>query len=618
MRRVFLARSLTIAAATSAAAIGLSIAGAAPASATSAAASAGPAPSVAPSSPTSTEPSPPAASTGSELATTMMPADSPDAAPAAGSGFSPRACAAGMNPASDPTQPLGIDIASYQHPGGAAINFTSVAASGQRVVVVKATESTSYLNPYLVGDVNGARAAGMYATAYHFARPEVSPVAQADWFAQAYNSLGGTLLPPVLDLENNGGLAPAGLVAWVGTFLVRLQADTGRVPMIYTGPAFWNSSMAGSTAFTNYPLWVAHYTPCAQPQQFGGWANWTFWQFSDGSYNSPTPNVPGISANVDRDRVSGGEASLASLAVGPFSGTASRAQFPDGTYVNVAGTPAVYVIAGLSPIYVSSWANVGGVHPVRTVTAKTFSTLRANPAEGTFLLAKPANAVYRVVGGAPVYVTSFAPFGNVPLAVVDSVAVDNAGRSGYYAQLRATPADGAFMLSLPSGAVYRAVGGAAVYVSSWAPFGNQTFVTVNDGSIDNAGSAGVWSHLNARPAQGTFVQALPSGAVYQIVGGAPVYVSSWAPFGNQTLVTVNDAVAANAGGPGVWGRLSFRPAEGTFLNALPSGSVYRVDANGVPVYVPSWAPYGGVQPYVDVNDAAVDNHGSPGVWAHLA
>jgi lysozyme len=493
----------------------------------------------------------------------MMPADSPDAVGSIAARGA-HACAAGMNPAVAATQPQGVDVASYQHPGGAGINWGAVAASGQRFAVVKATESTSYTNPYFASDVNGARAAGMYVSAYHYALPaSAAPaVAQAHYFAQAFNAVGGTLLPPVLDLEDNGGLSPQDLINWTAAFLGTLQAETGRVPMIYTGPSFWNTSMAGTTAFTNYPLWVAHYTSCVLPQQFGGWGNWTFWQFSNGSYNTPTPSVPGIASDVDRNRASGTDADLAALAIGPFNGTATQAQFPDGAFVQVAGTPAVYRIAGLSPIYVSNWANVGGVQPVRIVSAKEFSTLRAHPLDGTFLHGLLTGAVYRVVGGAPLYVSTFAPFGGVSYVDVDEIAVNNAGGGGYYRQLSAVPADG------------------------------------------------------------TFLNALPSGAVYRIAGGAPVYISNWAPIGGvQPCVTVNDATVANAGQAGFWSHLRFRPAEGTFLNTLPSGGVYRVNSSGAPVYVPSWNPYlvnGALPPYVNVNDATVANAGQAGFWAHLA
>ena len=54
---------------------------------------------------------------------------------------------------------------------------------------------------------------------------------------------------------------------------------------------------------------------------------------------------------------------------------------------------------------------------------------------------------------------------------------------------------------------------------------------------------------------------------------------------------------AYAGQGTVWDHLLFRPATGTFLRALPSGRVFQV-ISGRPIYVPSWASVGGVHPTV--------------------
>ena len=55
----------------------------------------------------------------------------------------------------------GIDVASHQHPGGAAIDWDAVAASGQSFAFIKATEGTGYGNPYFSADSAKAAAAGI-------------------------------------------------------------------------------------------------------------------------------------------------------------------------------------------------------------------------------------------------------------------------------------------------------------------------------------------------------------------------------------------------------------------------------------------------------------------------
>jgi GH25 family lysozyme M1 (1,4-beta-N-acetylmuramidase) len=262
----------------------------------------------------------------------MMPADSPDATSAATrvpatTGAAPRAAGA---PEAAAAPVPGIDVAGFQHPNGAPVDWAQVEASGQRFAVVKATEYYTddatgrpvlYTNPNLAADLAGARAAGLVVGSYAFARPENPAVLQADQFAAAIGTLPAGSLPPVLDLEVTGGLTPAQLVSWTRTFLDRLQRDTGIVPMIYSSPNFWNTAMANSTAFVDHPLWVAHYTDAPAPTLFGGWRSWALWQYT----NKGT--VAGITSTVDLDRFNG--TSLTALAerveTGPLTAPATLA-----------------------------------------------------------------------------------------------------------------------------------------------------------------------------------------------------------------------------------------------------------------------------------------------------
>ena len=240
----------------------------------------------------------------------MMPADSPDAAPSGTTGT------LGGSSVTATSQPTGIDVSSHQHGTGASINWSQVKAGGQSFAIVKATEyytdtdtgqKVLYTNPWYSQDVAGARAAGLVVGSYVFAHPENPPAAQADQYSAFIGTVPDGSLPPVLDLEVNGGLSPAQLVTWTQTFLDRLQQDTGIVPMIYTSPGFWNSSLGGSTAFSGYPLWEAHYTTAASPAVFGGWTTYDIWQWTSSG------TVPGVTPGpVDQNRFNG--TSPASLA----------------------------------------------------------------------------------------------------------------------------------------------------------------------------------------------------------------------------------------------------------------------------------------------------------------
>ena len=242
----------------------------------------------------------------------MMPADSPDAATAPGPARPQTRTggttgAAGAPEATAATVP-GIDVSRWQHPNGAVIDWTQVRDSGQRFAVVKATEYYTddttgqpvlATNPNLAADLRDAQAAGLVVGSYVFAHPENSAITQADQFAAAIGTLPEGSLPPVLDLETDGGLSTPQLVSWTRTFLDRLQRTTGVVPMIYTGPNFWKTEMGNSTAFVNHPLWVAHYTSNPAPTLFGGWSSWDLWQYTDAG------TVPGITGPVDLNRFNG-------------------------------------------------------------------------------------------------------------------------------------------------------------------------------------------------------------------------------------------------------------------------------------------------------------------------
>ena len=93
---------------------------------------------------------------------------------------------------------------------------------------------------------------------------------------------------------------------------------------------------------------------------------------------------------------------------------------------------------------------------------------------------------------------------------------------------------------------------------------------------------------------------------YRIAGGAPLFVSSWESVGGgpQAVQTLSQTQ---------FNSLPDRPATGTFLQSGSTGRTWRV-VKGVATFVPSWAPYGGPQPSIVVDQAALDNAGTGGVW----
>jgi lysozyme len=197
----------------------------------------------------------------------------------------------------------GVDVASYQHPNGAAINWTSVAQT-EEFAFVKATEGLTgnYDNPWFGRDFDGAKGAGLVVGSYHFADPNLPAVDDAVGEARHYwdvikSRQGAGVLPPALDIEKAKGLTQAQLRTWIGSFMTEIQRLSGRTPILYTYPSFWDASVA-TDSFSGYPLWIANYG-VSSPRIPGGWTGWKLWQYTS------TARVTGISGDVDRNYYNG-------------------------------------------------------------------------------------------------------------------------------------------------------------------------------------------------------------------------------------------------------------------------------------------------------------------------
>jgi len=222
----------------------------------------------------------------------------------------------------------GVDVAADQHPGGAAIEWSRVAAAGFTFAAVKATEGDYYANPWYAGDAAGAADAGLTVTGYHFAIPNVSGgAAQAD-FAVSHlgNAADGRPRALAVDLEYDPytatdhtnqcyGMSAPQLVGWISAFSSEARRLTGRTPALYTTAAWWSACTGDSTAFSSAPLWVAGFGG-GQPARPGAWRSWAVWQYTSAG------TVPGIAASGSTD-VSYA-AGYAAAAVNQAGGAASQ------------------------------------------------------------------------------------------------------------------------------------------------------------------------------------------------------------------------------------------------------------------------------------------------------
>ncbi|MGG3642049.1 GH25 family lysozyme [Bacillus gobiensis] len=176
----------------------------------------------------------------------------------------------------------GIDVSHWQ----GNIDWKRVAADGISYAFLKATESTNYIDDTFYKNADGARAAGIKAGAYHFARfgSKEEAIAEAKHFLNAVKK---TILsyPLVLDLEVNQKKVSKGALTDAAVVFLEAIENAGYFAMLYTGKSFLESALDESK-LKQYAKWIARYN-----RELGRAAD--IWQYSSEG------KVNGIRGNVD-------------------------------------------------------------------------------------------------------------------------------------------------------------------------------------------------------------------------------------------------------------------------------------------------------------------------------
>lgn len=178
----------------------------------------------------------------------------------------------------------GIDISNHN----GTIDFKKVRDSGIELVYIKATEGTTYQDPYLEINYNNAMGVNLKVGFYHFLVKTSSPETQADNF---YNKIKNKVstLKPSLDLEVSG----FDVTDYALRFIKRFEELCNLKVVIYSSPYFINDNL--DSRLDKYPLWVAHYG-VSNPMNNDIWG-------SDyvGHQYSETGKVDGINGYCDLD-----------------------------------------------------------------------------------------------------------------------------------------------------------------------------------------------------------------------------------------------------------------------------------------------------------------------------
>ena len=76
----------------------------------------------------------------------------------------------------------GVDVSSWQHPEGRAIDWEKAKGAGYHFALVKASQGTGYVNQWVAHDLDSARAAGLLVGAYHYFEANQPAEQQASHF----------------------------------------------------------------------------------------------------------------------------------------------------------------------------------------------------------------------------------------------------------------------------------------------------------------------------------------------------------------------------------------------------------------------------------------------------
>ena len=188
----------------------------------------------------------------------------------------------------------GIDVSGWQ----GNIDYSEVASSGIEIVYMKASEGTSFVDPYFNQNYTNAKANGLKVGFYHYltARSNSEAVAQANFFVSTISGM----IPDcrlAMDFESFGSLSTEEINEIGLTFMQTVESLSGKKMVIYSDTS--NASNIFGGGLTNYPLWVAQYE-VEEPTPNGNWDSWVGWQYTDAG------EISGIDGYVDRDRFTDG------------------------------------------------------------------------------------------------------------------------------------------------------------------------------------------------------------------------------------------------------------------------------------------------------------------------
>lgn len=199
----------------------------------------------------------------------------------------------------------GVDVSEYQ----GEIDWHILYEQSVQFAFIKATEGSSYTDPYFEKNWANIQDTAIVRGAYHFFSFDSSAASQAALYISTVSNVGG-MLPPVVDIELYGKYKSsppeAKMVQDELLLLVNLlEEHYGKPPIIYCTIKSFDLYIA--SRFNNNPIWIrdVYFTP-----NLSDGRAWTFWQHSD---TGRLDGYQGPEKNIDLNIYNGDLSSLLSL-----------------------------------------------------------------------------------------------------------------------------------------------------------------------------------------------------------------------------------------------------------------------------------------------------------------
>lgn len=279
--------------------------------------------------------------------------------------------------------------------------------------------------------------------------------------------------------------------------------------------------------------------------------------------------------------------------------TSGSGSMADGSFLKVNESNAIYRMVGGAPVRIYNQGALPDFNgTVTNISNDALGRLPRYPNNENDIInvVEAGNAKYRFVGGAPVRIYNCDPLPNH----CDGAINVNYQSLAELDHMNARPADGAVMsISEAGGAgIYRFVGGAPVRLYNWGAISDMPNAAwVNEQSLSTL------DHMNSRPSDGSAISIAEAGGagIYRFVGGAPIRQYNWG-----VIPDMPDVVTVNAESLSTLDHMNAKPTDGSAVSVVEAGGsgIYEF-AGGAPMRLYNWGAIPGFGNVVNVNAQSV-------------